>query len=136
MFLKSFNISASALLAERIRMDILSSNLANINTTRTPYGGPYRRRDVIFSAIPIDGRNSIFQGVKVLSVILDPRPFKRIYNPSHPDADKDGYVLMPNVNLVEEMINMVEAQRAYEANITAIETTKDMLKRILEVMNR
>ena len=138
-------ISASALSAQRIRMNVIASNLANATTTRTPEGGPYRRRDVLFEAVPVgesfsgilraasrDSRASL-QGVAVQGVVEDPRPFQRVYQPGHPDADAEGYVLLPNVNPLEEMVNLIAATRAYEANVTAINATKAMALKALEI---
>lgn len=133
-------VSASALNAEKLRMNVIAGNLANINSTRTPEGGPYRRKDVIFSSSPVGTFKAALanaqeqvSGVRVEKIITDPRPFKSIYNPGHPDAGSDGYVLMPNVNLIEEMVNMMSASRAYEANINALQTTKGMLQRALDI---
>ena len=138
----ALSISASGLDAQRLRMNVIASNLANVNSTRTPAGGPYRRRDVVFSSTPPNGtfRDLITQemegdlsGVKVTSVIEDMTPFKKVFDPSHPDADPSGYLLLPNVNVMEEMINMISSSRSYEANITALNTTKNMAQKALEI---
>ncbi len=129
-------------MAQRIRMNVISSNLANIQTTRTPQGGPYRRRDVVFAAVPLSSsfeeilRNSLNKGlseVRVVDVVIDGRSPKMIYAPNHPDADRSGYVAMPNVNVIEEMVNMLSATRSYEANVTAIQAAKGMVLKALEI---
>lgn len=125
-----FNISASALTAQRLRMDVIANNLANIETTRTPEGGPYQRQIPVF--VPREER----QGVNVAALLRDPSPFKQVYDPSHPDADEDGYLLLPNVDLVKEMVDMIGASRAYEANITALNTAKEMAQRALDIGSR
>jgi len=146
-FLSSMNISASALTAERFRMDVIAENIANIQTTRTADGGPYRRRYVIFQEREqARDFSSIFSrayfrppgripggGVRVLGVGEDTAPFKLEYNPTHPDADEDGYLQLPNVEVVQEMTDMMAAYRAYEANITALNTFKDMAMKTLEI---
>ncbi|MCL1816612.1 MAG: flagellar basal body rod protein FlgC [Clostridiales bacterium] len=146
-FLNSINISASALTAERFRMDTIAENLANIQNTRTADGGPYRRRYVIFQErqsaadfSTIFKRNRITNyypapggGVRVVGVGQDDAPFKLEYNPTHPDADEDGYLQLPNVEVVQEMTDMMAAYRTYEANITALNTFKDMAMKTLEI---
>jgi len=147
-FLDSMNISASALTATRLRMDVVAENMANINTTRTANGEPYRRRYVVFQQrepLPARGTVSPFSsyfnrarraaggGVRVAMIGEDPSAFKLDYNPSHPDADENGYVSMPNVDVVQEMVDMMAAYRAYEANITAVNTFKDMAMKTLEI---
>ena len=141
-FLDSLTISSSGLSAQRIRMNVISSNLANINTTRTPQGGPYQRKDVVFAANPTsqtfqDLLQSYFgrkpSGVRVAGVINDPRPSLIRYDPNHPDADEQGYVALPNINLMEEMVNMISATRSYEANVAAISATKNMALKALEI---
>jgi len=137
-FLKSLEISFSGLSAQRQRMDVISQNLANIETTRTSTGGPYRRKMVMMSP----GQNDLnfsdtldnaLNGVKIDDVVEDPTPFNREYAPSHPDADKDGYVLKPNVNLYVENANMVMTQRSYEANIAAVKSIREMTLKALEI---
>ena len=141
---KSLNVSASGLTAERLRMDIISKNIANANTTRTLAGTPYRRQLTVFKeqGAPstfesmlnqAKGQYSIGNGVEVSEVVEDQSDFKRVYNPGHPDADDEGYVLMPNVDVVTEMINMMSASRSYEANVTAINTSKNMAMKALEI---
>lgn len=143
-FFSSLDIGASGLTAQRLRMDTISQNIANINTTRTEKGTPYRRRAVIFeernSNIPFSEyltqsskEKMIGKGVRVSAIVEDASPFKRIYDPGHPDADENGYVLMPNIDLVTEMVNMISATRTYEANITSINTTKSMAMKALEI---
>lgn len=139
---KSFEISASGLVAQRLRMNVISSNLANIDSTRTPQGGPYRRKDVVFAAAPasssfhsllgaeLDGKLSM---VKVLDVVEGNRPYRRIYDPGHPDASAGGYVLLPNINPMEEMVNLLSATRSYEANVTAINAAKSMARSALNI---
>lgn len=137
-FFTAFNISASALTAQRTRMNVVSSNIANINSTETPEGGPYRRKDVVFSAVPAQ---SAFQQVlkdklnevDVTEVIDDSRPLKTVYDPYHPNADQNGYVYYPNVNMIEEMVNMMSATRSYEANINVIKATKSMAQKALDI---
>ncbi|MGQ9570054.1 MAG: flagellar basal body rod protein FlgC [Thermodesulfovibrionales bacterium] len=132
--LNVFKVSASALDAQRQRMNVIASNMANVHSTRTEEGGPYRRKDVIFSAVSIQSNpDSYLVGVKVTDIVPDTTPFKRIYDPGHPDADKDGYVMMPNVNSVEEMVNMMMAFRAYEASVSAFNTSKTMIMKTLEL---
>jgi flagellar basal-body rod protein FlgC len=139
----SINISASALSAERIRMDVIAKNIANANTTRTSGGSPYRRQMVVFeenkqkpfSKYLSDASKQLLQGkgVKVSGIVEDDRPFKKVYDPGHPDANEEGYVLMPNVDTVSEMVDMISATRAYEANITAINSSKSMIMKALEI---
>lgn len=124
-------VSATGLEAQKIRLNVIASNLANINSTRTPQGGPYRRKDVIFMTYIYD---QISQGVDINKIVEDQRPFRIVYDPSHPDADKNGYVEYPNVNPMEEMINLISASRAYEANLTMINSYKDMFMRTLDLL--
>lgn len=139
-FLDSMNISASALTAQRYRMDIIAENIANINTTRTAEGGAYRRKYVVFEAVG-EGKSftSILNdaagaaGVRISMVGEDPSDFKLEYDPSHPDANEEGYVQHPNVDLTKEMIDMISAYRSYEANITAFNAFKDMAVKTLEI---
>lgn len=142
MFLSALDISATGLSAQRLRMDVISDNIANVNTTRTANGGPYRRKVVIlrenqntsFDSILGDLRGK-FDGAGVLvdSIQEDQSPFKKVYQPGNPDADVNGYVLMPNVNIVTEMVDMISATRAYEANVTAANATKDMAMKTLNI---
>lgn len=142
-FFNSFNISASGLTAERLRMDIISRNIANANTTRTAAGTPYRRQIPIFQEMKsttfsevfdrVTGQETSRDGVEVSQITEDLTPFNREYNPTHPDADKDGYVLMPNVEVVSEMINLISANRAYDANVTIMNGTKSMALKAMEI---
>lgn len=143
-YFNSIDISASALSAQRLRMDVISQNMANIDTTRTESGGPYRRKIVLFneknesrpfSSYLSDESKSHFlgKGVGVTRVVEDSTPFKKILDPSHPDADEDGYVSMPNVDSVTEMLNMISASRAYEANVTAVNTAKSIAMKALDI---
>ncbi len=142
-FLSSMDISASGLTAQRFRMDVIAQNVANAQTTRTAEGGTYRRRAVVFQERegfathlqrarsrqePLPGR-----GVRVTQVVEDPAPFQLKYDPSHPDAEADGYVRLPNVNTVTEMVDMMGAYRSYEANVTTLEAVKAMNSRALDI---
>jgi len=134
----AIDINASGLTAQRRRVEISSSNLANSETTRTPEGGAYRRKDVVFQTAQF---GSAFQaaigegteGVQVADIVDDQRPFDRRFEPGHPDADAEGYVNFPNVNAMEEMANLMSAARSYEANIAAINIVKTMINRTLEI---
>ncbi len=138
-----FKTSASGLTAERLRMDIISKNIANANSTRTISGMPYRRQMVVFKTQEpsefskmlnyISENKYSHKGVEVDKIVEDQSDFKRVYNPGHPDANEEGYVLMPNVDVVVEMVNLMGASRAYEANVTAINTAKSMISRALEI---
>ena len=140
----SINISASALTAEKTRIDIINQNMANAHTTRTTGGMPYRRQMVIFEenrdnfSKCLEKHNNKFngKGVKISEIVQDETEFKRVYEPGHPDADQYGYVLMPNVEMVKEMVDMIDAQRAYDANITAMNGTKSMLMKALDIGRR
>ena len=141
-FFSAINVSSSALTAERTRMNLISSNLANANATRTPEGGPYKRKDAVFSATPMEGRfNRVLDGatgqqvrqVQITQIVEDQNPPRLQYDPSHPDANPQGYVSMPNVNVVEEMADMIGATRVYEANITAVQAAKSMAMKTLEI---
>ena len=126
---KSFDICASALTAQRLRMDIISQNIANANTTKTDSGEPYRRKTVLFEERQFsDFLNEAqgFSGVRVSEVVEDQTPFKREYNPNHPDADDSGYVSLPNVDVITEMVNMISATRSYEAMVTCMNSSKSM----------
>jgi len=123
-------------------MNVISSNLANANTTRTPEGGPYRRKEVLMAAYPAQrtfedilnaNLTASVSEVKVVGVVNDTRPFITKYDPQHHDANENGYVLMPNVNIVKEMVDMMSATRNYEANVTAINATKSMALKALEI---
>lgn len=137
-----FDINGSALKAQMLRLEVLSSNIANVNVTRTPEGGPYRRRDVIFQSTPFQksldqamemGKENSAVGVSVTKVIEDQSPFILKYDPKHPDAGPDGYVKLPNVNIVSEMVNIQEASKSYEANISVILAAKNMISKTFEI---
>lgn len=142
-FVTGFRISSSGMAAQRMRMNTISSNIANINTTRTPEGGPYRRKDVVFESMPetrnfgeILGTNSPradMQRVQVTDVVSDRKAPLLKYEPHHPDANEEGYVAYPNINLMEEMTNMIQATRAYEANVQSLQSSKDMALSALEI---
>ncbi|MBW2066579.1 MAG: flagellar basal body rod protein FlgC [Deltaproteobacteria bacterium] len=136
-FLQSLEISASGLYAQRKRMDIIASNLANIETTRTPEGGPYRRKMIVMRARPVTDFDRILdlqaRGVSVDGVVDDPGPFKKVFNPNHPDADRDGYLLKPNIDLLVEMTNLLIARRVFEANVGVLKVTKQMAIKALEI---
>lgn len=128
-----FKVSASAIESQRRRMNIIASNMANVNSTRTEEGGPYRRKDVVFSPMNMESNPVELQGVRVDDIITDNTPLKKIYDPGHPDADNEGYVEMPNVNIIEEMVNMMTAFRAYEASVSAFNLSKSMFMKSLEI---
>ncbi len=129
-----FKVSASAMDAQRGRMNTIASNMANMQSTRTENGGPYKRKDVVFSTLPIDpDQPSVLEGVKLSQVVDSQDPFKKVYDPSHPDADKNGFVSLPNINVMEEMVNMMMAVRAYEANVTTFNMSKSMFLKALEI---
>jgi flagellar basal-body rod protein FlgC len=135
----ALEVAASGLSAQRIRMNTIASNLANVRTTRTPEGGPYKRLDPVFEAVDIErlrGTPSLAQGVSLVQVsrvVEDKRPGTMVYEPGHPDANAQGYVEYPNVAAVEEMVNMITASRAYEAGITSIETVKQMARSAIDI---
>lgn len=142
-FFTSMDISASALAAERTRMNLISSNLANVNSTRTAEGGPYRRKDAVFTATPVKegksfgaalSRANEARSVQVTQINEDQRPPRLQYEPGHPDADANGYVAYPNINVVEEMADMITASRSYEANITATQAAKSMALKTLDLL--
>jgi len=135
----AMEVAASGLSAERTRMNTVASNLANARTTRTDAGGPYKRLDPVFQAIGLDNEQAVMasQGgvsrVKVARIQEDTRPGMMVYEPGHPDANAGGYVEYPNVNAVEEMVNMITASRAYEAGVTTIDTVKQMGRSALDI---
>jgi|SRR3954469_13943994 flagellar basal-body rod protein FlgC len=135
----AIDISASGLSAERTRMNTIASNLANAQTTRTAEGGPYKRVDPVFEAIALDKMHALTPSersvsqVKVAQIVQDQRPGHMVYSPGHPDANKDGYLEYPNVNVVEEMVNMISASRAYEAGISSVEATQKMASSALDL---
>ena len=136
----TFKISSSAMKAHRIRLDTISSNLANVETTSTPEGGPYKKKSVYFETTPLSFqeqldsnlRNSA-QGVAVTKILEDQEAPRKVYNPSHPDAKEDGYVEMPNISVLEEMVDMMSATRSYQANVTTIKSAKRMAMKALEI---
>lgn len=140
-FFNSMNTSTSALTAQRFRLDVIAENIANVNTTRTADGEAYRRRTVVleqaepsFEQYLNDGMNKTAgRGVKVASVEEDQSPLKLVYDPTHPDANEEGYVEMPNVDIVKEMIDMISASRSYEANVTALNASKNLAMKALEI---
>ena len=140
-YLDSLNITGSALTAERFRTDIILQNLANQNTTRTPEGGPYRRKQVVLRENQLDFKSELGKamtkadrgGVYVEEVVESQNPLVPVYDPDHPDANEDGYVMMPNVNSAEEMVDLMAATRAYEANVTALNIAKSMALKALEI---
>jgi flagellar basal-body rod protein FlgC len=136
-------IAGTGMAAERLRMNLVASNLANANTTRTAEGGPYRRRDAVVRAAPLEesfpgvlerlvGENA--STVQVESVLLDPSPPRTVFDPDHPDADELGYVRLPNVEVAEEMVNLITATRSYAANATVLESSKQMAARAIDLM--
>ncbi len=142
-FFNAIDVSASGLTAQRLRMDVIAQNIANASTTRGENGLPYRRKEVIFEErakapfsqyLTAESRR-LFQGkgVRVTGIVEDMTPFKKVYDPGHPDADAEGYVQMPNVDIVTEMVNMISATRSYEANVTSINATKSMAMKALEI---
>ena len=130
---KILSISASGLEAQRIRMNIIASNLANAQSTHTPEGGPYRRKDVVFSEVLNSEFEKNASAVEVKEIVEDRRPFQVVFDPQHPDANEEGYLQLPNVNLLEEMVNMMSASRSYEANVTAVNSAKSMAQKALEI---
>ncbi|MFQ3573336.1 MAG: flagellar basal body rod protein FlgC [Thermodesulfovibrionales bacterium] len=127
----TLKVSATALEAQKVRMNVIASNIANASSTRTPEGGPYRRKDVLFESYLFD-KTSI--GVNIPRIVEDKRPFRTVYDPSHPDADQNGYVNYPNVNNIEEMVNLMNASRAYEANLTLISSFKDSFTKTIDLL--
>lgn len=141
-FMTAMDISASGLSADRTRINTIAMNLANAKTTRTPFGGPYRRRTVVQASTDVADPFSVhmksaldreLKGVRVMAVTQDIRPLKQVYEPGHPDANAEGYVSYPDINVVEEMSNLMSAQRNYEANITTVEALKGMYNKALEI---
>jgi flagellar basal-body rod protein FlgC len=138
----ALDIGASGLTAQRAQLNVISMNMANIRTTKTETGGPYQRKSVSFEATPVyspfdqamqDQLNRNLEGVKVLGVIRDERPFKQVYEPNHPDANDQGYVFYPDINVVEEMANMMQTMRGYEANVQTIQSVKRMFQKALTI---
>ncbi len=140
--LASLGISASGMSAQRARMDVIAQNIANAEATRSSEGGPYRRRQVVFAAVPSwEDTWEVFkedaaspEGVRVVGVVRDSRPFREVFDPGHPDADARGIVRLPNVNVVEEMVDLVSASRSFEANTTAMDAAKRMFLRAIALL--
>jgi flagellar basal-body rod protein FlgC len=137
---QALEISLSGINANRIHMEMISSNIANINTTRTEQGGPYRRKVPVFGEKPVEfsdalsaAEKKISGGIEVKEIVDDPTPCTKVFNPGHPDADSNGFVLMPNVSMAKEMVDMVYVQKLYEANITAYSATKKMAQDTLSI---
>ena len=149
-FFDAIDISASGLSAERLRMDVTAENLANAQTTRGPNGQPYRRKEVVLqtvqpngfatqlaratSGLPGMGASQAAGGVQVAGIVADATPPRQVYDPGHPDANAQGYVLMPNVNPVTEMVDLIASSRSYEANVTAMQTAKSMFSKTFELL--
>jgi flagellar basal-body rod protein FlgC len=140
--IKTIDIAAGGMTAQRTRLNVISTNLANANTTKTDEGTPYRRKTTIFESTPAGGTfqeqfannlDAQIYGVRVSEIVPVQDEFKKIFDPSHPDADPNGYVYLPNVNLVQEMVQMLNANRSYEANAAVIRTAKDMALKALEI---
>jgi flagellar basal-body rod protein FlgC len=142
-FFSGFRVSSSGMAAQRMRLNTISSNIANVNTTKTPEGGPYRKKEVVLESLP-DVKNfgdilsarspqSEVQKVMVTDIRSDTSAPLLKYEPNHPDANEEGMVAYPNVNLMEEMVNMIQATRAYEANVSAMQSAKDMVLSSLEI---
>ena len=139
-FLTALHISSTGLTAQRTTMNVISTNLANLNTTRTPKGMPYRRKVALMEAKPVQDFDSVLNsetealhGVRVSEIVEDATPFRQVYNPGHPYANEIGYVSLPNVNMVSETTAMMVTRRSYEANVSAISTTKRMALKALEI---
>jgi len=140
-FLSALRISATGLSAERTRVNLAASNLANAESTRGPDGRPYARLDPVMRAIEFESAlgtpgapgGGEVQGVEVAEIARDESPGRRVYSPSHPDADPEGFVVLPNVNPIHEVVNLMSAQKAYDANATAVDTLKTMAQRALDI---
>jgi flagellar basal-body rod protein FlgC len=142
-FVTGFRISSSGMAAQRARMNTISSNIANINTTRTPEGGPYRRKDVVLESMPetrnfgeilgVNSPRAQMERVQVTDIVSDRKAPLMKYEPDHVDANEEGYVAYPNINLMEEMTNMIQATRSYEANVQSLQASKDMALSALEI---
>ena len=128
------NVSASGMSAQRVRAEVIVQNLANADTTRTPDGGPYRRKDVVFETVLASEMDSRMAGVGVAEIHVDNREPIRRYMPGHPDADKDGYVGMPRINPAEDMVDLLGASRGYQANVAAVSAVKDMIHRSIDLL--
>lgn len=145
-FFSAMDISASGLMLQRAQMNVVSMNLANASTTRTPEGGPYRKRHLVYGAVPYRKSFDEFlaastgqpqlQEARVVGVVASNLGLRQVHDPSHPDADASGNVTLPNVNVMEEMVKMMTATRSYEANVAAINATKNMAMRALDIGSR
>jgi len=130
-------IAVSGLKAQRLRMNVIATNIANVATTRTPQGGPFRRQLALFRGDQLHpGRNGDKVGVRVAGIQDDPAPFPKVYQPEHPDADSEGYVAYPNVNLAIEMVDLVSAQRAYDASVAVLVNERRMVQKALEIIQK
>lgn len=139
----SMDIGATGLKAQQIRMNVIANNISNIDTTQTPQGGPYKRKEALFATLDsneqmllVSNNDESFglpKGVKVIDIATDRNPTKMIYRPDHPNANPQGYVAVPNIDTVTEMINMISASRAYEANLNVISSSRDMMTKTLEI---
>lgn len=143
-FFGSLDTSASGLTAQRLRLDVISQNMANASTTRTEEGGPYKRKSVVFEQVQNESSNSFSSvlnkkiqsgnnGVRVAQIVEDESEGSLVYDPTHPDANEEGYVEMPNVNTIDEMVNMISASRSYEANVNSFNSMKAMFTKALEI---
>ncbi len=132
MLFKGLEVAVTGMEAQRVRIDISSSNLSNVNSTKAENGEPYRRKVPIFEAV-LDKETNLTK-VRVKDIVKDPSPFKMKFDPNHPDADQNGYVKLPNVDPLKEMVDMMSAIRSYETNLTAFNTHKDMLLKTLEIL--
>jgi flagellar basal-body rod protein FlgC len=137
-FSDTFKVCASGFTAQRAKMDVIVTNLANVNTTRTPEGGPYKRKVVVFSAEPVTGSfdnvlDASLQAVRVDDIVEDEKGVKTAYDPNHPDADESGFVSKPDINSIIEMSDMIAAHRAYEACVTVFDATKNMALKTLDI---
>lgn len=141
-FMTALDIGSSGLKANRAWLNVISMNLANAKTTRTVDGGPYRRKSLSFESSPVyspfdqamnDQKNRDLEGVAVRGIVNDKRPFKQVFDPGHPDANEQGYVTYPDINVVEEMANMITASRSFEANVQSVSAVKQMFNRALMI---
>lgn len=136
----SLSVSASGMAAQRTRAALLVENIANAETTRTPEGGPYRRKDAVFSTMPVSSefaselQSQLQTGVTVSDISVDQTPPEKMYMPGHPDADADGYVNVPRINSAEDMVDLTSANRSYQANVSAISAVKDMIQKSIDLL--
>ena len=139
----AMDVSATGMTAQQLRMDTISENIANVNTTRGADGRPYRRKTVVFNeksyptfseSLSMANKHNIGKGVKVTRIVEDPSEGRLVYDPAHPDANEDGYVTLPNVNTVTEMTNMIDATRAFEENVKVMKSTKGMAMKALDIV--